>query len=157
MSSLEIAHFKEVVGHFATGVVVVTAQTPDGPAGFTSQTFGSLSLEPILVSFAASNVGQSWARVRPTGYVGINVLSDGQETLARVFATSGVDKFEGVGWSGAPHGSPLLEGALAHLEGLLLSVTTHGDHDIAVVAVDFASAHPGRPLLYYRGGFGCLA
>jgi 3-hydroxy-9,10-secoandrosta-1,3,5(10)-triene-9,17-dione monooxygenase reductase component len=157
VSSLEIAHFKEVVGHFATGVVVVTSITPDGPAGFTSQTFGSLSLEPMLVSFAASNTGQSWSRVHPVGFVAVNVLSDDQETLARVFATSGIDKFDGVAWSAAPHGSPLLEGALAHLEGEILSIASHGDHDIAVVGVDFAVSHAGHPLLYFRGGFGCLA
>ena len=157
VSSLEIAHFKEVLGHFATGVAVVTAMTPDGPAGFTSQTFGSLSLEPMLVSFAASNTGRSWSRVHPIGLVAVNVLSDAQESLARVFATPGIDKFEGVAWSPAPRGSPLLEGALAHLEGEILSISSHGDHDVAVVGVDFAVSHAGRPLLYYRGGFGGLA
>ena len=157
MSSLEIAHFKEVLGHFATGVAVVTAMTPDGPAGFTSQTFGSLSLEPMLVSFAASDSGNSWSRVYPIGLVAVSVLSDAQEDLARVFATTGIDKFEGVAWSPAPRGSPLLEGALAHLEGEILSVSSHGDHDVAVVGVDFAESHAGFPLLYYRGGFGGLA
>jgi len=85
------------------------------------------------------------------------VLSDAQEDLARVFATTGIDKFEGVAWSPAPRGSPLLEGALAHLEGEILSVSSHGDHDVAVVGVDFAESHAGFPLLYYRGGFGGLA
>lgn len=157
MNTLETAQFKEVVGHFPTGVVVVTGQSPEGPAGFTSQTFSSLSLTPILITFAASHAGQSWSRLHHTGYVGVNVLSDQQEALARVFATSGVDKFQGVGWSAAPHGSPLLDGALAHLEGEILSVSAHGDHDIVVASVDFASAAAGRPLLYFRGGFGCLA
>lgn len=157
MNNLETALFKEVVGHFTTGVVVVTALTSDGPVGFTSQTFGSLSLEPILVSFAASNTGRSWSRVRAGASVGINVLSDEQEALARVFAMSGVDKFDGVLWTSAPLGAPLLDGAIAHLEGRIDSVATHGDHDIAVASVNFASAYPGRPLLYFRGGFGCLA
>ena len=57
MTSPDAAHFKEVLGHFATGLVVVTAETPDGPAGFTCQTFGSLSLEPPLVLFAATSSG----------------------------------------------------------------------------------------------------
>ena len=157
MSSLETAHFKEVAGHFATGVVVVSAITPDGPTGFTCQTFGSLSLEPVLVSFAASSSGRSWPRTRAAGVVGINVLSSTQEDVARVFAVSGAEKFQGVGWTPAPQGSPLLDGALAHLEGRILSVTTHGDHDIVTVAIDFASASRGRPLLYYRGGFAELA
>jgi 3-hydroxy-9,10-secoandrosta-1,3,5(10)-triene-9,17-dione monooxygenase reductase component len=154
---LDIAHFKEAVGHFPTGVVVVTALSSNGPTGFTCQTFGSLSLEPILISFAASNTGWSWPRVREADTVGINVLADTQEALARVFATSGAEKFDGVGWSPAPGGAPLLEGALVHLEGRIIDVTSHGDHDLVVVAVDFAATHSGRPLLYYRGGFNCLA
>ena len=154
MSTLEIEHFKEVVGHFATGVVVVTAFSDEGPAGFTCQTFGSLSLDPILISFAAANVGNSWGRFRGEGTVGVNVLSAQQETVARVFATSGVDKFSGIGWSSGPSGSPLLHDALAHLEGEIVSTVTHGDHDLVVVQVRYAATHEGRPLIYYRGGFG---
>ena len=157
MSSLEIAHFKDVVGHFTTGVAVVTALADDGPVGFTAQTFGSLSLEPMLVSFAASHASTSWPRMRHVAKLAVNVLSDAQESVARVFAVSGIDKFAGVSWTQAPGGSPLLEGALAHLEGTIESVTVHGDHDFVVVSVDFAEAHAGRPLLYYRGGFGGLA
>ena len=152
--SVDSEYYREVVGHYATGVVVITAQDDEGPAGFTCQTFGSLSLDPILVSFAANVHGRSWPRIRAARAVGVNVLSADQEPLAKVFATSGVDKFAGVAWSPAPLGSPLLEGALAHLEGEILSVTTHGDHDIAVVAINFVHAHSGVPLVYYRGGFG---
>jgi flavin reductase (DIM6/NTAB) family NADH-FMN oxidoreductase RutF len=157
VSSLDIAHFKEVVGHYVTGVVVVTAATEGGPAGFTCQTFGSLSLEPILISFAAKSAGESWSRVKHADAVAVNILGSEQEALARVFATSGIDKFEGVGWSDGPRGTPLLDGAIAHLEGALLSATTHGDHDVVVVAVDFVASHPGSPLVYYRGGFGEIA
>jgi flavin reductase (DIM6/NTAB) family NADH-FMN oxidoreductase RutF len=157
VSSLDIAHFKEVVGHYATGVVVVTAATPDGPAGFTCQTFGSLSLEPILISFAAKSAGQSWSRARHCESVAVNILGSEQEALARVFATTGIEKFEGVGWTDGPKASPLLDGAIAHLEGRILGVTTQGDHDIVVVGVDYVASRPGSPLIYYRGGFGALA
>jgi len=122
VSSLEIAHFKEAVGRYATGVVVVSAQSNVGPVGFTCQTFGSLSLDPILISFA----------------------------------TTGIDKFESVGWEPGPNGTPLLEGAIAHLEGQILSYSTHGDHDIAVVRIDHVASHPGEPLIYFRGGFDVL-
>ena len=157
MSSLEIAHFKEVLGHFVTGVVVVTALTEEGPAGFTCQTFGSLSLEPMLVSFAASVTGNSWSRIRGARTVGLNILSSEQEAIARLFAQSGVDKFSGVKWSNAePSGPPLLDGAIAHLSGEILNVSSHGDHHVAVVHVHHALSHPGDPLVYYRGGFGLL-
>ncbi len=156
VSSLDIALYKEVVGHYATGVVVVTAHSPEGPFGFTCQSFGSLSLEPILVSFAALTESNSWPRVREVGVVGINILSSEQESLARVFATSGIDKFEGVGWTKGPNGTPLLSGALAHLEGRIVGESTYGDHDIAIAEIDYALSHAGSPLVYYRGGFGSL-
>jgi flavin reductase (DIM6/NTAB) family NADH-FMN oxidoreductase RutF len=82
------------------------------------------------------------------------MLAADQAGLARVFATSGIDKFADAPWTEAPHGSPLLGGALAHLEGQILSVTTHGDHDFAVVTIDFVQADAGSPLLYYRGDYG---
>lgn len=157
VSYLDIAHFKEAVGHYVTGVVVVTAATDNGPAGFTCQSFGSLSLEPMLVCFAAKSAGQSWSRVKQADAVAISILSADQEALARVFATSGIDKFEGVGWTEGPRGTPLLEGAIAHLEGQMISRATHGDHDIVVVSIDFVASHPGPPLAYYRGGFGGFA
>jgi flavin reductase (DIM6/NTAB) family NADH-FMN oxidoreductase RutF len=154
VSSLDITHYKEVVGHYVTGVVVITALSDGEPVGFTCQTFNSLSLDPILISFAAKSTGSSWPRIRAADAVGFNMLSVEQVELARVFAMSGINKFVGVRWTGAPHGSPLLEGALAHLEGQILSVTTHGDHDFAVVSIDFVQADAGSPLLYYRGDFG---
>ncbi len=157
VTSLDMAGFRDVLGHFVTGVVVVSAQAPDGPAGFTCQTFGSLSLEPMLVSFSANAASRSWPRVRQSTTIGINVLAEGQEALARAFSTSGVDKFEGVEWSRAPGGAPFLAGALAHLEGRVVSLARHGDHDLVVVAIDFAERSDGTPLSYYRGDYRRLA
>jgi flavin reductase (DIM6/NTAB) family NADH-FMN oxidoreductase RutF len=153
MSSLDVAHFKEVLGHFVTGVVVVAAIGPEGPAGFTCQTFGSLSLEPALVSFAANRAGRSWPKVHESGVVGISVLESNQEVVARVFATSGTNKFDGIGWAPSPAGAPYLEGALVHIEGRIVDANPYGDHDIVVVAVDHCVSHPGSPLMYYRSGF----
>ena len=153
MSSPEVERFKYVVGHFVTGVAVITAQGDDAPLGFTCQSFGSLSLEPMLVSFAAQVQSRSWPLINRVGRIGISILSTGQESLARGFAMSGPNKFVDVEWSPSPHGAPLLAGALAHLDGEVVSVTTHGDHDVAIVAVDFAQSHPGSPLLFFRGGF----
>jgi 3-hydroxy-9,10-secoandrosta-1,3,5(10)-triene-9,17-dione monooxygenase reductase component len=157
VSAPDVERFKEVSGHFVTGVVVVTASSTDGLAGFTCQTFGSLSLEPMLISFSASTASTSWPKVRRADSVGINILESRQERLARVFATSGRDKFADLAWSPAPRGAPLIDGALAHLEGSVVDVTAHGDHDLVVVAIDYVRRHDGSPLVYYRGGYGVLA
>ncbi len=151
-----MSDFKDAVSRFATGVVVVTSQTPEGPAGFTCQTFGSLSLEPQLVTFAAAVDGRSWAQVRATGVVGINILSVDQVDEARRFATTGADRFATGEWTQGPAGSPLLVGAIAHVEGPIVSVQTHGDHDVAIVRADFVAAYDGQPLVFFRAGFTAL-
>ena len=142
MAPFDSAHFKEVLGHYVTGIVIVTAMTPEGPVGFTCQTFGSLSIVYALVFFDAITNSPSWQRVRQAEVVGINILADDQEHLARGFAVSGVDKFAGVSWVAAPNGSPFLEGAHAYLEGTIREVTNHGDHDIIVAELDYASTEP---------------
>ncbi len=157
MTTPTLETYKEAVGRFATGVVVVTATTEHGPVGFTCQTFGSLSLDPLLITFAAAVDGQSWARVRAHGVVGVNILADDQLEEARRFATSGADRFGAGEWTRGPAGSPLLEGSIAHVEGPIVALTRHGDHDVAVVRVDYVASFPGRPLVFYQGGFGGLA
>ena len=157
VNTYDIAHRKEVFGHYATGVVVITGVSPDGPRGFTCQTFGSLSVDSALIFFAASAASTSWQRIREVGVLGVNILKDDQEPLARVFAVTGTDKFAEVSWFRAPNGSPFLEGSLAYLEGTIREVSNHGDHDIVVAELDFASTEPGNPLVYYRGGYRVLA
>jgi flavin reductase (DIM6/NTAB) family NADH-FMN oxidoreductase RutF len=152
--SEDLASYKAVVGRFATGVVVVSAMADQTPVGFTCQTFGSLSLEPRLVSFSAAVDSTTWPRIRARGVVGISVLADDQEDLARRFAQRGVDRFAGVRWHPGPEGSPLLDGVIAHLEGMVASVQPLGDHEIAVVAVHHAWAGEGRPLVYLGGRYG---
>jgi 3-hydroxy-9,10-secoandrosta-1,3,5(10)-triene-9,17-dione monooxygenase reductase component len=154
MTAIDVARYREVVGHFATGVVVVTAMGETGPLGFTCQCFGSLSIDPVLISFSARTNSSSWPQIAAVGRFAINVLASTQEDLARLFGASGTDKFAGVAWNSASNGAPLLSGALAHLEATSLSVTTHGDHDIAVAAVERIESFGGSPLIYYRGGFG---
>lgn len=154
MSTLTTARFKEVLGHFATGVTVVASSSSEGPAGFTCQSFAALSLEPLLVTFAARRAGSSWPKIREAGIVGISVLAEEQESIARSMATSGVDKFADLAHFALPNGAPGIAGALAHIEGTIASVSEHGDHDVVVVEVTGLHCETGRPLLYFRGGFG---
>jgi 3-hydroxy-9,10-secoandrosta-1,3,5(10)-triene-9,17-dione monooxygenase reductase component len=157
VSAFDVEHCKEVLGHYVTGVVIITALSVEGPAGFTCQTFGSLSVDSALVFFAASSASPSWRRVREAGVLAVNILKDDQEALARKFAVSGSDKFLGVEWFKAPNGSPFLKGAHAFVEGTIREMTNHGDHDIVVAEMDYAATEPGEPLVYYRGGFRRLA
>jgi 3-hydroxy-9,10-secoandrosta-1,3,5(10)-triene-9,17-dione monooxygenase reductase component len=149
------AEFRTVLGHFASGVVVVTGQTPSGPSGFTCQSFFSLSLDPPLVAFAPGATSTSWPGIEAAGACTVNVLSEEQEALARSFSRSGTDKFAGVGWTPGATGAPRLDHSLIWLDCRLERVLDGGDHRIAVArVVEMGSSRHGEPLLFYRGGFG---
>ena len=146
--------FRTVLGHFASGVVVVTGMTPDGPSGFTCQSFFSVSLEPPLVAIAPGKSSTSWPRVAAGGLFCANVLTEEQEALGRTFSVSGGDKFRGVGWSAGATGSPVLDDVLAWIECSVEAVHDAGDHLLVLGRVVDMGYSNGRPLLFYRGGFG---
>jgi 3-hydroxy-9,10-secoandrosta-1,3,5(10)-triene-9,17-dione monooxygenase reductase component len=146
--------FREVLGHFATGVTIVTAMEGDEPVGFTCQAFTSLSLDPPMVALAPGKNSTSWPRIAAAGSFCVNILADDQEALSRDFAVSGGDKFTGVGWRPATNGAPVLDGALAWVECDFELAHDAGDHELVVGRVRDMGVRRGRPLLYYRGGFG---
>ncbi len=148
------ARFREVLGHFPTGVTVVTAMEEGTPVGFTCQAFTSLSLEPPLVALAPAKTSTSWPRIARAGAFCVNVLRHDQEALARLFAVSGGDKFVGVDWHIGQSGTPVLEGCLAVVECELGLIHDAGDHELVVGRVLALQLGEGRPLVFYRGGFG---
>jgi 3-hydroxy-9,10-secoandrosta-1,3,5(10)-triene-9,17-dione monooxygenase reductase component len=152
--TVEGGRFREVLGHFASGVTVITAIEDGEPVGFTCQAFTSLSLEPPLVALAPAKDSTSWPRIAKAGTFCVNILADDQEALCRDFAVSGGDKFRGIGWRPAGSGAPVLEGALAWVECAFVRSHDAGDHELVVGRVLDLGVGPGRPLLYYRGGFG---
>ena len=87
-----------MLGHFCTGVTVITTVDAAGPAGFACQSFAALSLDPPLVLFCPSRSSATWPRIEPAGHFCANVLADEQRELARVFGAQrrGADKFDGV-------------------------------------------------------------
>lgn len=148
---------REVIGHFASGITVVTAVTDDGPVGFTCQSFSSLSLDPPLVVFAPGRTSRTWPQLREIGRFCINVLGEGQDAVSQGFARSGADKFAGVRWTPSAHGSPVLDDVVAWIDAELWAEYDGGDHTLAVARVLGLGADPDlRPLLYHRGAYGLL-
>ena len=150
--------YREVAGRFATGVVVVTALDDEGPAGFTAQSFTSVSLDPPLISVCPGKGVASWARISPTGKFCVNVLSEDQESLSRTFATKEADKFAGVGYSTdlCPAG-PVLDGILGWIGCRIVTEHEAGDHVIVIGEVEDLGIGSGkRPLIFYRGGYAGL-
>lgn len=152
-------HFRHVLSHVPTGVVVIAGAGPDGPAGLAVGSFTSISLEPPLVGFFCDRGSTSWPLVRETGGFCVNVLGAGQSEVSARFARKGGAKFEGLPHSPAPHtGSPVLEGVLAWIDCRLEREIELGDHTLVVGAtLELAVAEAGEPLVFFRGGYPGLA
>ena len=148
---------RDVLGHFASGVTVVTADTAAGPIGFTCQSFSSLSLDPPLVAFAPGRTSRTWPRLREIGRFCVNVLAEDQTALSQAFARSGVDKFAGVPWARSRLGSPVLEDVVAWIDCRLWAEYDGGDHTLVAARVlDLGADAARRPLLFHRGAYGLL-
>ncbi len=156
--TIDEARFRQVLGHFATGVTVVTGVDVGRPVGLAVNSFTSVSLAPALVAFCVSTRSTTWLRLRAAGTFCVNILADDQERISRAFAAHGSDRFEGIGWRPSPAGAPILAGALAWLDCTVDAQHGAGDHDIVVGRVRaLGLEHEGRPLVFYRGGYGRFA
>ena len=147
------AELRRVLGHFATGVTVITGLGSSGePVGFACQSFASVSLDPPLVLFCAAHTGRSWPRIRDTGTFCVNVLNHGQADLIERFGSASGSRFEGLEWDPSPDGAPALRGVLMRVHGAVEQVHAAGDHDVAIGRVlALEDGEPGRPMLFYRG------
>jgi 3-hydroxy-9,10-secoandrosta-1,3,5(10)-triene-9,17-dione monooxygenase reductase component len=154
VSGLDQARFREVLGHFATGVTIVTANEEGVPVGFSCQSFAALSMDPPMVLLAPSRSSTSWPRIAQAGAFCVNILGEHQEALCRAFAVSGGDKFDGVAWTPGVTGAPLITGSLATIECRLGSIHDGGDHELVTGHVVDMAIGEGAPLLFYRSGFG---
>ncbi len=154
--AIDPAKFRTVLGHFPTGVTVVSAEAEAGRVGLAVGSFFSLSLDPPLVGFSVGSSSSSWPKIRAAGRFCVNILGDHQEDICRVFAGKGEDKFAGIGYDAAPYsGAPRLHDTVAWIDCELESVLPGGDHDIVVGRVhDLAVADDHHhPLIFFRGGY----
>jgi flavin reductase (DIM6/NTAB) family NADH-FMN oxidoreductase RutF len=153
--SVDQLEFRRVMGHFATGVTVVT--THDGAGnlyGLTANAVASVSLEPPMVLVCVDKTSDSYPSFGKSKVFTINILSNAQETLSRRFAKSGGDKFTGVGYRVGETGAPILHDTIGHLECRVRHEFDAGDHTIYVgEAIDIGASDDGDPLLYFRGGY----
>jgi flavin reductase (DIM6/NTAB) family NADH-FMN oxidoreductase RutF len=156
--AVDQARFRDVIGRFATGVAIVTAEGQQGPSGLTTNAVSSLSLDPMLLLVCFDNDSRTLPVVESAGRFAVNVLRAGDEELARIFASKriGREKFEAVTHRVA-HGVPVLDDALAWLACDLEALHPAGDHTIGIGRVTHVDADDdGEPLLFYRGRFARL-
>jgi 3-hydroxy-9,10-secoandrosta-1,3,5(10)-triene-9,17-dione monooxygenase reductase component len=148
--------FRIVMGHFVTGVTVVTAFDVAKPQGITVNALSSVSLEPPLVMVALDRRRFITPTVRAAGRFAVNILAETQQALSDCFAgaevTPGRDEFCGATWHPGESRLPLIDGAIASLECTVVETFSAGDHDLFIGRVDALAteATEGEPLLYYR-------
>ena len=151
------AEFRQLLGRFATGVAVVTTLGPgDAPAGMTASSLASVSLQPPLVSVCIDHAAAIHRAILAAPAFVINILEESQEAISRRFAGEHPDRFDGIGYRVGERGLALLEGAHAWIECERHELVEAGDHTVVVGRVVGGEAGTGRPLLYYRGGYGTL-
>lgn len=158
---IDESEFRRVMGHFATGVAVVTACRDDGAAaGLTVSAVASVSLRPMLILACVDRASHTHAFIEQAGCFAVNFLEEGRgEAVARRFGTGGPadEKFRGTPWHAGRTGAPVLDDALAWVDCRVHAALPGGDHTIFVGEVVLADAREGTPLLYYRGGYGRFA
>ncbi len=154
---IDSARFRTILGHFATGVTVVTGGGPQGPSGLAANSFTSVSLDPPLVLVCMAHTSTTWPQVRDSGYFAVNILGEDQEDTCRRFGAKTGDRFEGVGWGPGKTGSPILDEAIAYVDCVIAAEHEAGDHMIVVGrVVDLGLPAEGGPLLFWRGGYARL-
>lgn len=155
LSGPDADSFRHVLGHYPTGVAVITAQTADGPVGLSMNSFTSLSLQPPLVLFCPAVTSTTWPLLRDAGNLAINVLSAGQESVSRAFAARAADRFAGLDWTIGQNGAPLLTDALGWLECRVQAEYPAGDHIVVIAEIERMGVHDAiaEPLVFFRGRY----
>jgi 3-hydroxy-9,10-secoandrosta-1,3,5(10)-triene-9,17-dione monooxygenase reductase component len=151
------ASFRTVLGHFATGVTIITAMNDGEPVGVSANAFTSVSLDPPLVLFCASKSSSTWPKIEAAGKFTVNILNEHQEDVCRVFATKGADRFTRIGWHPSASGNPILHDSLAYIDCTIDQQHDGGDHVIVIGRVqELGITSDAGPLLFYRGGYSHL-
>ena len=154
MSRPEPARFRAAMGMLPTGVTIVTASGPDGPAGATANAVCSLSIEPMLMLACLDRGSRTLLAVQAANRFGISVLHAGQEGIAGAFATKApvAEKWTGVAWS-ERDGIPAIDGALVQVACELHDVIAGGDHVIVTGEVTDLAMTDGDPLVFHAGAY----
>ncbi len=148
---------RRIMGHFATGVTVVTAYQNGEIQGMTANAVTSLSLHPPLILVAVGKTAAMHATLTQSRCFALNMLSEEQEHLSRRFAMRGAKEVKDLTWIHAASGAPILADALAYVDCRLTDILPGGDHDIFLGEILAGDSRDGAPLLYFGGKYRRLA
>jgi len=158
--SMDAAHFRQIIGHFATGVTVVTTAVDGWLHAMTANAIASVSLDPLLLLVCVDKTAHAYAQIANGRRFGVNILSDKQEDISRLFAEHNPperERLQGAAYYLGPNGTPVIENCLAYMECALTDECPGGDHTIFIGEVLHGEVLSDEdPLLFYRGGYRAL-
>jgi flavin reductase (DIM6/NTAB) family NADH-FMN oxidoreductase RutF len=154
MSVVEQEQFKRVIGHFASGVSIITVHNSGVDFGITASAVCSVSVEPPMLLVCINKNAGTCHAIAAAGSFTVNIMNQTQKDLALQFAKPNTDKFKGVAFGYGELGHPVLNDTLAHLECRVVEEVTGGTHSVFLAKVQNAYSSIGEPLVYYRGKFG---
>jgi 3-hydroxy-9,10-secoandrosta-1,3,5(10)-triene-9,17-dione monooxygenase reductase component len=156
-SPLDQRSFRDVLGRFPTGVVLVTAQAAHGPVGMAVNSFTSVSLDPPLVAVCAANTSTTWPAIRATGRFAVSILGDQHAELCRLFSEHGADRFAGRRWARSAAGHPVQADGPGWLDCEISAIHPAGDHELVIAkAAGGAVTDSAKPLVFHAGRFRAL-
>ncbi len=148
---------RRVMGHFASGVTIVSTRHEGSDYGLTASAVSSLSLDPPMLLICVNKISNTRNAIEASGVFAVNILRESQSEVARKFATSRPDKFTGLSVSYGDLGVPLLDNMLATIECRVVESVSGGTHTVFLAEVEAAQAREGMPLAYFRGRMGHFA
>ncbi len=145
---------RQVLGQFATGITVIATRAADGDlVGLTANSFGALSLDPPLITWALRLNSSNLPVFQAADRFVVNVLAEAQVEVSRRFASSAGNKFEGIPFALGQSGLPLIHGAAAWFECRTVSQQIVGDHCLFIAAVETFARSESPPLIFHGGGY----
>ena len=153
---LEPRAFRDVIGHYASGITIVAGHDGEEPLGFTCQSFYSVSVSPPLISFSVMATSSTYPRIRKLGTFSVNILSAAQQAISDQFASKRKDRWAGIDWEVTPGRNPKIVGALTWIDCQIVAEYQAGDHYIVigqVLAMSPANSSECAPLLYFKGKY----
>jgi 3-hydroxy-9,10-secoandrosta-1,3,5(10)-triene-9,17-dione monooxygenase reductase component len=156
VNEIDARRFRDVLGHYASGITIVASHDGLEPVGFTCQSFYSVSVDPPLVSFSVMKTSTTYPRIASLGRFAVNVLAHDQSEVSNQFARRGTDKWAGIEWSRSSAGNPLIAGTLMWVDCELWAEHDAGDHLIVlgeVVEMNPEEWPLGDPLLFFKGRY----
>lgn len=152
--------FRSIIGHFATGVTVITTADGERLHGMTANAVSSLSLNPVMVLICVDKTTHTHEVLDAGGVFTVNVLGEHQEAVSRVFAKKSAPEagtLRGQPFRLGETGAPILSDCLAFLECRVAGTFDGGDHTIFLGrVVSEGVVEEMKPLLFYRGGYHTL-